>query len=171
MRISLAAILFCLSISGHAKEVCDFDALEIEENDSEITKLFYTGTCHYRNKDYNLSVENWEKLSKAIPLSEKDEKLKVDTLNNLGYMKFFGFGTDKNQSIALEHWNSAISMGHKEAEFHLCHAYADIDETTHNIAKARKHCNKAQLIYKSMEPRNEEILQSIERYLEQLGKR
>ncbi|MFG0720054.1 hypothetical protein ACF8PU_00010 [Pseudomonas sp. GLN_6] len=85
-------------------------------------------------------------------------------------MKFFGFGTDKNQSIALEYWKSAILMGHEEAEFHLCHAYADIDETTYHAAKARKHCNKALLIYKSMEPKDNEILRSIEHYLEQLGK-
>lgn len=77
------------------------------------------------------------------PKTSTNEELKVDVLNNLGYMKFFGFGTEKDQRTAMSYWREAILLGHYEAEFHLCHAYVNKEEPTFHLAKARKHCELA----------------------------
>ncbi|ACR13996.1 sel1 repeat family protein [Teredinibacter turnerae] len=169
MRI-IVLIIFCLPLYGLTKESCDLDSIGLSDQSSEIEKHFYTGTCHYRNEDYQLSVKSWEMLAKLDPVGDEDEELKVDVLNNLGYMKFFGYGTAEDKSTAIDYWTQAILLGHYEAEYHLCHAYADIEEPTYDKSKARKHCEKAKLIYNGKDSPDTEILDSIEKYLRKLGK-
>lgn len=140
----------------------------IDKDSSEVEKYFYTGTCHYRNKDYGLSVKNWEMILPLSPESDEDEELKISVLNNLGYMKYFGYGTAKDQKSAMKYWKEAILLGHYEAEYHLCHAYGDSDQPTYNVAKARTHCEKARLIYKGMDEPDQEILEDIEYYLSKI---
>lgn len=168
MRYIFSILVLSIAAVTFAKEQCDPASIGLDKDSSEIERYFYTGTCHYRNKDYSLSVKNWEKLSSIKPEVAVDEELKVDVLNNLGYMKFFGFGTEKDQETAILYWREAILLGHYEAEFHLCHAYADKEEPTFNLAKARKHCEKARLIYKGKDDSDPEILSDIESYLEGL---
>ena len=170
MKYILLIVLLVTASGAFAKEKCDLESIDLNEDSSKIEQYFYSGTCNYRNKDYALSVENWEILASLKPQSPTDEELKVDVLNNLGYMKFFGLGTEKKQDAAIKIWQEAILLGHYESEFHLCHAYADKDESTFNLAKARKHCEKAKLIYKGKEDSDPEILSDIESYLEQVGR-
>ncbi|WP_299776130.1 sel1 repeat family protein [uncultured Pseudoteredinibacter sp.] len=168
MRYLLAIYLLSISAVSFAKEKCDPSSIGVTDSSSEIERYFYTGTCHYRNKDYSLSVKNWEGLALLEAESASDEELKVDVLNNLGYMKFFGFGTEKDQKTAISYWREAVLLGHYEAEYHLCHAYADKKQPTYNLAKARKHCEKAKLIYKGKDDSNSEILSIINSYLEKI---
>lgn len=168
MRYLFLIIILVIASGAFAKEQCDLKSIGLDESSSKIEQYFYIGTCHYRNKDYALSVKSWENLASLKSDSATDEELKVDVLNNLGYMKFFGFGTEKNQELAITYWKEAILLGHYEAEFHLCHAYADKNEPTFNLGKARKHCEKAKLIYKGKDDSDPEILSDIESYLEQI---
>lgn len=169
MRKILALIFLLLAVSAFGKENCGYEAIGIEKNSSEINKYFYTGTCHYRNKNYLLAVKNWEKITQLSPQAADDEELKIDVLNNLGYMKFFGIGTETDKDKAMSYWLEAIQLGHYEAEYHLCHAYADSSQPTYDVAKARKHCEKAKLIYKGKDDSDPEILKSIQSYLDKVG--
>lgn len=169
MRYLFTIIILLMASVSSAKEDCNLSSIGLDIASSKIEKYFYTGTCHYRNKDYGLSVKSWEKLSVLKPLSAEDEELKIDVLNNLGYMKFFGFGTERDIDTAISYWQEAILLGHYEAEYHLCHAYADEKQPTFNLAKARKHCQKAKLIYKGKEDSDPEILSDIESYLEKVS--
>ncbi len=168
MRYIFTVILLFIASGALAKEDCVQKSIGLDENSSEIEKYYYSGTCHYRNEDYSLSVKNWEKLASMKVASEADEELKVDVLNNLGYMKFFGYGIKKDQETAISYWREAILLGHYEAEYHLCHAYADKNEPTFSLAKARKHCEKARLIYKGKDDSDPDILSDIESYLEKI---
>ncbi len=169
MRYILLILLLIFSLDSISKEKCDLGSIGLDESSSDIEKYFYTGTCHYRNKEYGLSVQNWENLVSLRPVSEEDEELKIDVLNNLGYMKFFGYGIEQSQEAAMSYWRDAILLGHYEAEYHLCHAYADNEQSTYNLAKARKHCEKAKLIYKGKDDSDPDILSDIELYLDKLG--
>ncbi len=169
MKNLISIIALFAAVESFAEEDCSINTVGLDDKSSHIKKYFYTGTCHYRNKDYDLSVKNWEKIPSLKPSSNEDEELKIDVLNNLGYMKFFGYGTSRDQKIAMSYWQEAILLGHYEAEYHLCHAYADRDQSTFNIAKARKHCEKAKLIYKSKEDSDPKILSDIELYIEKIS--
>lgn len=149
---------------AYSNENCDLEAIGLDKTSDIAEKLFFTGTCHYRNKEYELSVKNWEMLSSLNNINPAYEEYQIDVLNNLGYMKFFGYGTIKNQIQGIEYWKRAILMGHSEAEYHLCHAYADKNESTYHLAKAKKHCKKALLIYKGMDEQDMEIINIIEKY-------
>lgn len=170
MRNLTFILIFFASTNSFSNEDCDIDSIGLGNSSSAIEKYFYTGTCYYRNKEYHLSVENWEKLARLKATKDGDEELKVDVLNNLGYMKFFGYGTEEDKVGAIEYWRQAILLGHYEAEYHLCHVYADSSEPTYNKAKARKHCEKAKLIYKGKSGSDPEILKSIEIYLDKISR-
>jgi len=161
-------IALIISTAANAKEDCSPAALDLNDSTAEET-FFFTGTCHYRNEDYQSAVDQWESLSKLDSINEENEDLKIDVLNNLGYMKFFGFGTIKNQNQAVQYWRQAITLGHYEAEYHLCHAYADNEQSTYNISKAKKHCEKAHLIYKGMDDPDKSILSDIEMWMDRLN--
>lgn len=164
----IVIVFLIISFNVYSKESCDEESLGLKSSE-KAEKLFYTGTCHYRNEDYGLAVKNWEKLSALEEVDPELEELTIDVLNNLGYMKFFGFGTAQNQTQAMEYWKKAILMGHEEAEYHLCHAYADRKQSTFHLAKARKHCKKALLIYKGRDIQDDEILEDIQSYLRKIN--
>ncbi len=166
MRLTFIMLACLISLGVSAKESCEKAVIGLTDKDSQIRQYYYTGTCHYRNEDYNLAVENWIKLSELEPFVSGDEALKISVLNNLGYMKYFGLGIDQNQPEAIEYWNKAVLLGHGEAEYHLCHAYADIKQATYNKENARPHCKKALHIYRGMERRDDKILKDIEHYIE-----
>ncbi|GAA6151364.1 sel1 repeat family protein [Pseudoteredinibacter isoporae] len=169
MKYIFTIILLFITQISIAKEQCDPISIGLDKESSKIEKHFYTGTCHYRNKDYLLSVKNWEKLSSLKSESASDKELKVDVLNNLGYMKFFGFGTERDQKTAVLYWEEAILLGHSEAEYHLCHAFADQNETTFNLSKAIKHCEKARSIYSRKDNLDPQILSIIESYIQKIS--
>jgi len=160
-------LLASLSAISYSKEDCSLEANGLSKDDDIARQLFYTGTCHYRNKDYDKSAGVWEKLAVMEEVHPDSQGLQIDVLNNLGYLMFFGYGIEENKEKAIEFWKKAISLGQYEAEYHLCHAYADSDEPTYNKSKAKKHCEKAYLIYSGLEKTSEgdaEILQQIKEY-------
>lgn len=169
MKAVIAVLLLSFANFASAKEDCSLEALDLDESSNIAEILFYTGTCHYRNEDYELAVKNWSELSALKNIDPEYEELQIDTLNNLGYMKFFGYGTPEDKDIALDYWKKAVLLGHLESEYHLCHAYADKEEPTYHLAKAQKHCKKALLIYKGMEDPDDEILRQIEEYSSQVN--
>jgi len=170
MKQTLIVMILMFTPFAYSGESCKEAAIGLDEKSDIAEKLFYTGTCHYRNKEYGLSVKNWEKLSSLTNVDPAYEEYQIDVLNNLGYMKFYGYGTNKNQRLAVDYWQKAILMGHEEAEYHLCHAYADEGESTFHLAKAKKHCKKALLIYRGMDKKDMEIINIIEKYKRQISR-
>ncbi len=164
-------LLFLIFIGSDllAAENCKKSAIGLENSEDMAEIYFFIGTCHYRNEDYKKAVDSWQKLIKLEHISEEFESLTIDVLNNLGFMMFFGLGIEKDQQQAIDYWKQAILEGHDEAEYHLCHAYADNQQSTYNPPKAKKHCRKALLIYQSMEPQDTEILNDIRNYLSRLN--
>jgi TPR repeat protein len=171
MKLLLILFLFSFSVSAIAKEDCSSEALDFSENEDIEVELFYTGTCHYRNEDYEQSAKNWEKLAAITNINPKHKELQVSVLNNLAYLKFFGLGINKSQHQAIEYWTKAVSLGHIEAEFHLCHAFGDSEQSTFEREKAILHCDKAFLIYNGIEEPDEsdkQILDTIKKYRSEL---
>jgi TPR repeat protein len=126
-----------------------------------------------QKKEYSESVLSWKELSGLTNIAPKHVELQISALSNLGYMLFFGYGIEENKEEAVVYWNKAIGLGHTEAEYHLCHAFADPEVSTYNPVKALSHCEKAKLIYQGMEKKNDDeksILKQVKNYLKQLKK-
>ena len=168
---SIVIFLCLISFNSAAKESCETGDIGLDSESSKVEKLFYIGTCHYRNEDYDKAAANWSALISNPETSNSDNELIISANNNLGYLLFFGFGVKQDQEQALKHWSYAISLGHTESEFHLCHAYADKAQPTFNLSKASMHCKKAQLIYQGIEEPDEDeklMLKQINSYLNDL---
>jgi TPR repeat protein len=158
-----------MSNAAFSKESCTDESIGLDDSSHFTEKLYYRGTCHYRNEEYDLSAKYWGDLSDLGDIEERYEGFQIDSLNNLGYLKFYGLGISEDKTGAVFYWKKAISLGHYESEFHLCHAYADKDEPTFNYALGKKHCEKAFLIYNGMEETDEEIMKSIKKYRSSLN--
>ncbi|MDE1465569.1 hypothetical protein [Spartinivicinus poritis] len=166
---NILILFFCCALSTivSGKENCSLEAVGLTSKADIAQKLFYTGTCHYRNKDYEGAAASWEKLSVLEEVNPDYNNLQVDALNNLGYLKFFGYGVNTDKKLAIKFWEKAITLGQYESEYHLCHAYADSDEPTFDVAKAKKHCEKAYFIYNGIENKSEgqkEIFELVKKY-------
>ncbi len=170
-KVFIFVLLASLSVSVFAKEDCSFEANGLSKEDDIAQQLFYTGTCHYRNKDYDKSAKAWEELAAIKEVNLEYKHLQIDVLNNLGYLKFFGYGIKEDKNQAIEFWNKAILLGQYESEYHLCHAYADDNQPTFDRSKAKKHCEKAYLIFNGIDEKSEgdaEILKQIKIYRKKL---
>lgn len=171
MKTFISLALLLLPIFTFANESCTLEDIKLAPDSAQAEKLFYTGTCHYRNEQYEKSVALWKELSNLKNIESEHAELQVSALNNLGYMLFFGYGVKENNAQAIGYWNKAIGLGHTEAEYHLCHAYADSKVSTYNPIKALPHCEKAKLIYQGIEEKNDDekiILKQINTYLKHL---
>jgi len=171
MKTLIFSMLLLLSIFTFANESCTLEDIKLASDSAQAEKLFYTGTCHYRNGQYEKSVALWQELSSLKNIEPEHVELQINVLNNLGYMLFFGYGVKENKALAVEYWNNAIGLGHTEAEYHLCHAYADSQVSTYNPIKAMPHCEKAKLIYQGIEEKSDNekiILKQIKSYLKKL---
>ena len=134
--------------------------------------LFYTGTWHYRNERMADAVASWTELVELPAIPAEFDDLRISTLNNLGHMRFYGLGISEDKSLAMRYWMEAVSLGHDETEFHLCHAYGEPGEPTYDVHRARRHCRKAEAIYASIEdPDNDDlqVLESIRRVRAGIG--
>lgn len=169
MKRLFLIISVLVSTSIFAKEDCSLKGVDLDETSNIAERLFYTGTCHYRNEDYALAAKAWKELSYLKNVESEYQYLQIDVLNNLGYLMFFGYGVPKEQNKALSFWKKAITLGHYESEYHLCHAYADKKQPSYNLFKARKHCEKALLIYNGMEKKDVEILNILKKYNSQVN--
>lgn len=171
MKKLISLILLLSSPFALAGEICSLEEIKLTADSAQEEKLFYTGTCYYRYEQYEKSVALWRELSQLKAVAPEYVELQINVLNNLGYMLFFGYGVDENKAEAIAYWNKAIGLGHTEAEYHLCHAYADSEVSTYNPTKALPHCEKAKLIYQGMEEKNKDekiILEQINKYLNHL---
>lgn len=154
-------------------ESCSLSEVKLNADSAQAEKLFYIGTCHYRKKEYEASVALWKELTLLENIEPKYAELQISALNNLGYMFFFGYGIEENKPEAIKYWNQAIALGHTEAEYHLCHAYAEAEVSTYNPVKALPHCEKAKLIYQGIEKKSsdeKDMLKQINNYIKQLKK-
>lgn len=111
MKSTLITMMLMLSFLAHSDEACDLETIGLDKNSDIVEQLYFTGTCHYRNKEYDLSVKSWEKLYSLKNINPAYEEYQIDVLNNLGYMKFFGYGTTKDQSQAIEYWKKRYCWG------------------------------------------------------------
>lgn len=170
MKYLITLVLFLFSYLAFGTEDCSPTAIGLDDSSHISESLYYTGTCHYRNEEYEFSAKYWGELSNLENVEEEYEGLQINSLNNLGYLKFFGYGIDEDKEGAISLWKKAILLGHYESEYHLCHAYADIDQPTFNYTLGKKHCEKAYLIYNGMEEPSEEIMGQINKYRSELNK-
>lgn len=171
-KLIVASLLLALPFIAKAKEPCTLESIGLTENSPIPEQLFYTGTCHYRNEYFAKAVTPWIQLAKLKNVDSSHVDLQIDTLNNLGYMMFFGYGIDMDQRKALSYWKKAVSLGHTESEYHLCHAYADKKYPTFNPLNAKPHCKKALLIYQEIKSRSQDeetILSQINEYSRIIG--
>lgn len=157
-----ALAFFAISTCVLAKEDCSDDAYSSPEYAYVSEKYFYQGTCHYRNKEYDLAAVKWRELVNYDGEPDCCLDLKISASNNLGYLLFFGFGVEENKQEALSHWHYAVSKGQTESEYHLCHAYADLDQPTYDKERAKLHCEKARLVYQGIENPNSDEIQILE---------
>ena len=150
MKNLFTLIILIFSLSAYSAEKCQIEDAgeELLANDPKC--VYFSGTKAFRNKNYELAAKYWEQIILLTPTSYEHLELKIDALNNLGYLLFYGDGINQNQNKAIEYWEKAASMGHLESEFHLCHGYADRNEQTYNKNRALLHCYKAQLIYQGI---------------------
>lgn len=146
------------------KEDCSLKALQLVESPLVAEQLFFSGTCYFRNKEFSKAAAHWDELLQLENTRTDREDFRTSTLNNLGYLYFFGFGVKEDKSRAVEYWQQAALSGHHEAEYHLCHAHAEKEEPTYDVVKARNHCKKALLIYHQKTKSNDRILSDLENY-------
>lgn len=171
MKALTFLVLVICPVFSLANESCSLEEIKLTADSPQAEKLFYTGTCHYRNEQYEKSVALWKELSLLEGVEEEHVELQISALSNLGYMLFFGYGITENKTEAVEYWNRAVALGHTEAEYHLCHAYADPEVSTYNPRKARPHCEKAKLIYRGIKEKSDDdkiILKQINGYLKHI---
>jgi TPR repeat protein len=160
-------LLSIVTTGVRAEEDCSPAAIGLTDDSGSAERLYYTGTCHFRNEDYLSAAESWAELASLETVGPADFDLQVDVLNNLGYLLFFGQGIDAEPERAVEYWTRAVSLGQIEAEYHLCHALGDEAQPTHDAPRARMHCEKAFLIYRAIDdpsPNAQQMLQTISDY-------
>jgi TPR repeat protein len=168
VRYLVIFILLAIPSVTFSAEDCSDDAIGLDETSHITEQLFFRGTCHYRKQEYALSAKYWTELSLLEDVDALYQTYQVDSLNNLGYLTFYGYGVSENKQQAIEYWKRAVALGHFESEYHLCHAHAEQDEPTYNPSQAKQHCEKAYLIYNGMPEPDEEVLNDIRGYLSEL---
>lgn len=166
-NLLILMLAFCISLTANAKEDCSIEAIGLAQDADKAQKLYYTGTCHYRNGEYDKSAVSWEALATMEQVKPDYIGLQSDVLNNLGYLLFFGYGVPENKTQAIDYWKKAITLGQYESEYHLCHAHADMTQPTFNKVMGKKYCDKAYLIYNGIDQQSEskdEILKNIKHF-------
>lgn len=81
----------------------------------------------YRAKKYEHAFRLW---------SEAAAQGSVDALNNLGFLRYNGYGVTKDQAAATDLWRIAAYAGHSEAKWHLGEAYEKGRGVTADRARA-----------------------------------
>lgn len=171
MKIFLTILVMMLSVNLQAEESCTMESIGLEASSAIPLQLYYTGTCHFRNGDYQEAAEQWMKLAEMKDVPREYAELQTNCANNLGYLLFFGDGVEKDPLKAVSYWTEAAAQGHEEAEYHLCHAYADANASTYDPVKAIPHCDRAAKIYGAIQSRNEDqsiIFDQIQKYRDSL---
>ncbi len=172
MKTILLIIVFLFSSTISAEEACTIEELDLKQDSTIEDVIYYTGTCNFRNKSYQKAAHNWEKLIN-MKIAPEQLELQVSAMNNLGFLYYMGWGVKENVNTAVKYWKRAISFGHIEAEYHLCHSYSNKKLSVYNTQLARMHCNKAQLLYEALNNKNkdeQEILDEINTHLKSVSK-
>lgn len=168
MKQCLLLLLLLASGQSLSQDLCLLEEIGLTDQSPLPEKLYYQGTCQYRNENFSASVRLWRALSAMDDIDPAHQELQANSLNNLGYLLYFGYGTQENKQAAIEHWHKAVSMGQTESVYHLCHTYADGTKSTYNKVKALPHCKQAKRIYQAIDVKDEgdeTILRLIGKYL------
>jgi TPR repeat protein len=72
------------------------------------------GVDAYKKQDYAEALTQW---------SASVAKGNIDAMNNLGYLFYYGHGTDRAPQDAVQLWRVAAFAGQSEAQWHLATAY------------------------------------------------
>jgi TPR repeat protein len=169
---NLALIMFLISLNLSAEETCTTEQLNLKQNSTTEEIIYYTGTCHFRNKSYQKAAHNWKKLI-SMKIAPEQLELQVNAMNNLGFLYYMDWGVKGDVNTAISYWKRAISFGHIESEYHLCHSYSNKELSVYNTQLARMHCNKAQLLYQALNNKNndaQQILDEINTRLKSVSK-
>lgn len=145
----IVALIIVASLNAESieKEDCSFQGLGFDEGTNVAAVYFYTGTCHYRNKDYQQSADSWEQLGQLEDVDLEFKALQTDVLNNLGYLMFYGLGINENKAKALKYWEKAALSKHSESTYFLCTTYSDKGGFRYRPKRALKHCKSAESIF------------------------
>ena len=170
--VAIALLPCLLLLSTRAlSEPCPLASVGEEFPESHPICLFYSGTDHFRNNRMAQASSSWDRLLQLESYPDEYTDLRVDSLNNIGYLYFYGLGVETDKHQALKNWKEAVSLGHSESEYHLCHAYADRDQSTFDRVAAEEHCTRALDAYLSIEEPDDDdlaVLQIIREYLADL---
>ena len=85
------------------------------------------GVDAYKRKDYAEALAQW---------SASVAKGNIDAMNNLGYLLYYGRGTDRAPQDAVQLWRVAAFAGQSEAQWHLAAAYETGLGVEADVAKA-----------------------------------
>ena len=85
------------------------------------------GVEAYKTKNYKEAAVQW---SKAVAQGN------VSAMNNLGYLLYYGYGTNKDPETAIDLWRVASYSGHSESQWHLGNAFETGIGIEKDLAKA-----------------------------------
>lgn len=122
---------------------------EVSDVDPEC--FFYKGTRLFRSKDYAAASVQWQALVDLKDIPKEAAGIQIRANNNLGFLYYMGWGVGKDRLRAIQYWIPAEKLGHMEAGYHLCHAYA---ETNPPLALA--YCRKALRRYGKLDMTDDE---------------
>lgn len=136
--------------------------------------LFFSGTQHFRGKEYPRALALWQQLAELPEMSAELEAYRLDAYNNVGFLLYMGWGTAPQRQKSLQLWQSAYKAGHAEATYHLCHFYGEPAEPEYEPALALRYCREALLRYKKLGDRpgqSEAVVKQLELYVSRLESR
>jgi len=169
-RLVPVVLLLTLSTVSEAAEMCAQSQLQaLPSNHPEC--LFYTGTEHFRKKNYVAARLQWQALldSKDLPLEH--EHFRTSAYNNLGFLHYMGLGTPPDHALAIKKWTHAMNLGHEEAAYHLCHSYGDASEPEYNPKRALSYCRESLRRYgqlKSHDKSSSKVIDQLRKYIAKL---
>jgi TPR repeat protein len=130
--------------------------------------LFFTGTEHFRNKEYLKASVKWQELISLPVVPKEYDSLVSDASNNLGYLYYHGLGVNPNMVRGLQFWRRASELGNSESEYHLCYAYGEKSSAVFSREDAKKHCDKAEFLYKNEKNIDQNALKMIRKVKNEL---
>lgn len=173
LRLLLSTLMIAATANSVAAEMCMLEQLKSVTSNSPVC-YFYSGTSSFREGKHSDAATSWIKLVNLQSVPVDLEHLKTSAYNNLGFLYFMGKGVTKDKALAIKYWNYAADTGNEEAEYHLCHAYAEKREPTYNPRTALGYCKEALRRYRQL-PKSEndssEIVRQITNYISRLERK
>lgn len=124
------------SLGVAAEELCPLAPLPEQEYLS-IECQFYLGTTAYRASVYTVAAAHWQYVAEAPLKYEGDDEIKDTASSTLGYLQYHGLGIAQDRETAVSRWKQVVKNGaNLEARRHIGFAYADVDYSGYDVAKA-----------------------------------